>query len=85
MLALGGGRLRLCRARLGGSGMLVADARLSLGCGPVFPRSTGRAAISSRRASDYGSGGFNYGLGERYPILSYFDRPTQRRLLRAVA
>jgi hypothetical protein len=24
--------------------------------------------------------GFNYGLGERYPILAYFDHPTERRL-----
>ena len=29
--------------------------------------------------------GFNYGLGERYPILAYFDRPTERRLQRIVA
>jgi hypothetical protein len=29
--------------------------------------------------------GFNYGIGERYPILSYFDRPTERRLQRVVA
>ena len=29
--------------------------------------------------------GFNYGLGPRYPILSYFDHPTQRRLRRVVA
>jgi hypothetical protein len=29
--------------------------------------------------------GFNYGLGRRYPILRYFDRPTERRLARVVA
>ena len=29
--------------------------------------------------------GFNYGIGDRYPILSYFDRPTERRLQRVVA
>jgi hypothetical protein len=29
--------------------------------------------------------GFNYGLRERYPILRYFDRPTERRLHRVVA
>jgi hypothetical protein len=29
--------------------------------------------------------GFNYGLGPRYPILSYFDHPTERRLRRVVA
>jgi hypothetical protein len=29
--------------------------------------------------------GFNYGLGRRYPILSYFDGPTERRLRRVVA
>ena len=29
--------------------------------------------------------GFNYGIGHRYPILSYFDRPTERRLNRVVA
>jgi hypothetical protein len=29
--------------------------------------------------------GFNYGLGQRYPILRYFDRPTKRRLDRVVA
>jgi hypothetical protein len=28
--------------------------------------------------------GFNYGLGRRYPILSYFDDPTERRLRRVV-
>lgn len=29
--------------------------------------------------------GFNYGIGDRYPILSYFDRPTKRRLQTVVA
>jgi hypothetical protein len=29
--------------------------------------------------------GFNYGLGERYPILAYFDHPTERRLQSVVA
>jgi hypothetical protein len=29
--------------------------------------------------------GFNYGLGQRYPILGYFERPTARRLRRVVA
>jgi hypothetical protein len=29
--------------------------------------------------------GFNYGLGKRYPILAYFDHPTERRLQRVVA
>jgi hypothetical protein len=29
--------------------------------------------------------GFNYGLRERYPILRYFDRPTDRRLHSVVA
>lgn len=29
--------------------------------------------------------GFNYGVGDRYPILRYFDRPTDCRLRRAVA
>jgi hypothetical protein len=29
--------------------------------------------------------GFNYGLRERYPILRYFDRPTDQRLRRVVA
>jgi hypothetical protein len=29
--------------------------------------------------------GFNYGIGDRYPILSYFDRPTASRLDEVVA
>jgi hypothetical protein len=29
--------------------------------------------------------GFNYGVGDRYPILRYFDRPTTRRLRQVVA
>jgi hypothetical protein len=29
--------------------------------------------------------GFNYGLGQRYPILGYFDRPTDRGLRSVVA
>jgi hypothetical protein len=29
--------------------------------------------------------GFNYGIGGRYPILSYFDRPTEPRLDEVVA
>lgn len=29
--------------------------------------------------------GFNYGLGPRYPILTYFDHPTERQLRRVVA
>jgi hypothetical protein len=29
--------------------------------------------------------GFNYGIGQRYPILAFFDHPTERRLQRVVA
>jgi hypothetical protein len=29
--------------------------------------------------------GFNYGIGQRYPILAYFDHPTERRLQTVVA
>jgi hypothetical protein len=29
--------------------------------------------------------GFNYGIGDRYPILRYFDRPTEGRLQEVVA
>jgi hypothetical protein len=29
--------------------------------------------------------GFNYGLRQRYPILRYFDRPTEQRLRQVVA
>jgi hypothetical protein len=29
--------------------------------------------------------GFNYGIGDRYPILEYFDRPTEGRLDQVVA
>src|SRR4051812_19173435 len=29
--------------------------------------------------------GFNYGVGDRYPILRYFERPTERRLRGAAA
>jgi hypothetical protein len=28
--------------------------------------------------------GFNYGLGRRYPILTYFDHPSERRLRRVL-
>jgi hypothetical protein len=33
----------------------------------------------------FGVWGFNYGLGQRYPILAYFDHPTERRLQSVVS
>lgn len=61
---------------------------------PGSPRASGPPALPEvqRQGSDlvaagerFRAWGFNYGIGERYPILSYFDRPTERRLQTVIA
>jgi hypothetical protein len=75
-------------------------AACSAGAGPAFGSSASGQAPSDaepqplvvRQGADLAAGGerfrvwgFNYGVGDRYPILRYFDRPTTRRLRQVVA
>ena len=43
------------------------------------------AGQGPRSAKRFQAWGFNYGVGDRYRILDYFDRPSNRRLQRVVA
>jgi hypothetical protein len=58
-------------------GALAAESGL-----PEVHRQGGDLVAAGRR---FRAWGFKYGLGSRYPILSYFDRPTQSRLRDVVA
>lgn len=81
-----------CRGRL----RLAVLALLAVACLFVTQGSANAAPSAlpqvQRQGSDlvaagerFRAWGFNYGIGDRYPILSYFDRPTERRLQRVVA
>jgi hypothetical protein len=86
MRALRRGRLRLA---------LFASAAVACLCVSLAsPSAAAPAKLPEvlRHGSDLVAGGeqfrvwgFNYGIGRRYPILSYFDRPTEGRLNRVVA
>jgi len=91
----------LCRGRLRHAVLVwTAAACLVLALGSAGPAQAQRGASDEpvglpevhRQGGDllaagerFRAWGFNYGLGRRYPILAYFDRPTERRLQRVVA
>jgi hypothetical protein len=86
MPALRRGRLRLAVL------VCAAAAFLWLTFGSPSPASGSRLPEVHRQGSDLVAAGerfrvwgFNYGLRERYPILRYFDSPTEQRLRRVVA
>jgi hypothetical protein len=86
MPALRRGRLRLAVL------VWAAAACLWLTLGSPSPAQGSRLPEVHRQGSDlvaagerFRAWGFNYGLRRRYPILRYFDRPTEQRLRRVVA
>jgi hypothetical protein len=83
MRALRRGRLRLAVfAFIGAASMSPAAGSAASPALPEVHRQGGDLVAAGER---FHAWGFNYGLGSRYPILSYFDRPTGRRLRRVVA
>jgi hypothetical protein len=84
MRALRRGRLRLAvLVSIGAACGCVALGSPSAASGlPAVDRQGGDLVAAGDRFHVWG---FNYGLGQRYPILSYFDRPTRRRLNTVVA
>jgi hypothetical protein len=83
MPAIRRGRLRLALLACAGAACLV-QAQASAGSSSL-PRveRDGRDLVAA--GERFRVWGFNYGLGRRYPILSYFDRPTRSGLDRVVA
>jgi hypothetical protein len=79
----------LCRARLRLAALVCAAACswLMLGSAAASPLPEVHRQGSDLVAAGerFRVWGFNYGLRHRYPILRYFDRPTDRRLHRVVA
>jgi len=78
----------LRRGRLG-LAVLIAAAVACLLLSLASPSAAAPTKLPNvvRQGSDLVAGGerfrawgFNYGIGDRYPILSYFDRPTESRL-----
>jgi hypothetical protein len=86
MPALRRGRLRLAVL------VWTGAACLWLMLGSTSPAQGSHLPEVHRKGSDlvaagerFRAWGFNYGLRERYPILRYFDSPTEQRLRRVVA
>ena len=81
MRALGRGRLRL--AVLVWIGTVWVLTPLASAHGLAQVRRQGDKLVTG--GERFRVWGFNYGMGARYPILSYFDHPTESRLRRVVA
>src|SRR4029450_4478201 len=93
--------LALCRGRLRHAVLVsTAGVCLALALGFASPAQGQRRASEAptgppevhRQGGDLVAAGerfhvwgFNYGIGQRYPILAYFDHPTKRRLRTVVA
>jgi hypothetical protein len=83
MRAIRRGQLRLAvLAFIGAACMWPAAGSAGSSALPGVHRQGGDLVAAGER---FHAWGFNYGLGPRYPILNYFDRPTERRLRRVVA
>jgi hypothetical protein len=82
MPALRRGRLRLAVLACAGAVVLTQEASAAPASLPEVQRQ-GRDLVAA--GERFRVWGFNYGLGRRYPILRYFDRPTEGRLNRVVA
>ena len=84
MPALHRGRLRLAVLVCTGAACLCLTLGAPAAASPlpeVHRQGSDLAAAGER----FRAWGFNYGLRHRYPILRYFDRPTEQRLRRVVA
>jgi hypothetical protein len=82
MPALRRGRLRLAVLACAGAVVMTQGPSAAASGLPEVHRQ-GRDLVAA--GERFRVWGFNYGLGRRYPILSYFDHPTERRLARVVA
>jgi hypothetical protein len=84
MPALHRGRLRLAVLVCAGAacfGLPLAGSAQASPLPEVHQQDSDLVAAGER----FQAWGFNYGLRQRYPILRYFDRPTEQRLRQVVA
>jgi hypothetical protein len=86
MRALRRGRPRLAvLASAAAACLIVALAAPSAAAPPKLPDVGRNGSDLVAGGERFRAWGFNYGIGDRYPILSYFDRPTAARLDEVVA
>jgi hypothetical protein len=86
MRALRRGRPRLALCIAAAAACLCVSLASSSAAAPAkLPAVSGHGSALVAGGEQFRVWGFNYGMGRRYPILSYFDRPTERRLNRVVA
>jgi hypothetical protein len=84
MPALHRGRLRLAMLVWAGAACLCLTLGASAAASPL-PEVHRQGSDLVAAGEPFRVWGFNYGLRQRYPILRYFDRPTEQRLRRIVA
>ena len=75
-----------------GSGLALAACLAAAGLAVGSPASAQPLPVVERQGAGLAAGshpfrvwGFNYGVGDRYAILSYFDKPTKARLRQVVS
>ena len=75
-----------------GSGLALAVCLAAAGLAVGSPASAQALPMVERQGAGLVAGGdpfrvwgFNYGVGDRYAILSYFDEPTKARLRQVVS
>jgi hypothetical protein len=83
MPALHRGRLRLAMLVWAGAACLCLTLGASAAASPL-PEVHRQGSDLVAAGERFQAWGFNYGLRHRYPILRYFDRPTDQRLRRVV-
>ena len=82
---------RRCPLAVLRAGFALAACFAAAGPAVGFPASAQALPVVEGQGADLAAGGerfrvwgFNYGVGDRYAILSYFDEPTKRRLRQVV-
>lgn len=84
MPALHRGRLRLAVLACSGAACLCLALGASAAASPL-PEVHRQGSDLVAAGERFQAWGFNYGLRQRYPILRYFDRPTEQRLRQVAA
>jgi hypothetical protein len=85
MSALRRGRISLAVLACAGAACLAGTFASPSAAQPVLPEIERNGGELVANGENFRVWGFNYGLRGRYPILRYFDSPTERRLRRVVA
>jgi hypothetical protein len=83
MPALRRGRFRLAVLACAGAAFLCLTPGGSAAAAPL-PEVERQGSDLVAAGERFQAWGFNYGLRQRYPILRYFDRPTEQRLRQVV-